>query len=357
MDHRETEERPRSTRGSHVAGGASFPLRWLGRVGSGLVGHLNGTVPGPVLITLTAFIGITYALGSVAWGGNEWADPPPEIAVEEVAFDLVEVRLPVHVNDRVERWIRRFLTTERADFEHYLAREGLYGGMIRDRLRQRGMPEGLIYLAMIESGFSPWATSPVLASGVWQFLRPTAQAYGLRVDQWVDERRDPVRATDAALDYLAELYEEFGSWHLAAAAYNAGPGRVGSALRRVQPGTVDHDELYWEIIEHLPRETREYVPKLIAAAILAEQAEHFGFDVEPDLPYLFELVLVPGGTALAQVAGAAGVPNSLMRDLNPHMIRGTTPPDGSFLVRVPLGTSGQVVAAHAAPGGGAVMRP
>ena len=307
---------------------------------------LLGRLPGPLLIPpFLLVLGITAALGAVAWTGQKEEAPP--IPVEEVALDLVDAELPVQVNHRVERWIRRFLTTGRADFEHYLAREGLYGGMIRDRLRSRDMPEGLLYLAMIESGFSPWATSPVLASGVWQFMGPTARAYGLRVDQWVDERRDPLRATDAALDYLDELYQEFGSWHLAAAAYNAGPGRVAQALSRVRQGTVDEDELYWEIIEHLPRETREYVPKIIAAAILAEQAEHFGFEVGPDLPYLFEQVLVPGGTSLRRVAEAAEVPTGLMRDLNPHLIRGVTPPDGSFMVRVPQGASGQVVAAHA----------
>ncbi len=259
-----------------------------------------------------------------------------------------EARLPMEVNARVERWIGRFLSEERASFEQFLVREGLYGGMVRQKLRSRGMPEQLLYLAMIESGFSPSATSPVAAAGMWQFLGATARAYGLSVDGWVDERRDPVRATDAALDYLEELHAEFGSWYLAAAAYNAGPQRVATAIRRLGAQEVagqDAEALYWRIIEDLPRETREYVPKILAAALLAEQAGHFGFDVEPDLPYLFDLVLVPGGTPLSRVATALDASPSLLRELNPHLIRGVTPPGRSFPVRIPLGESHRVMAA------------
>ena len=120
--------------------------------------------------------------------------------------------LPIEVNDRVERWIERYQTVERVTFERYLERRGLYESMIRGKLRARGMPEELIYLAMIESGFAPDAVSPVAATGVWQFMANTARAEGLRVDTWVDERRDPVRATDAALEYLERLHERFGSW-------------------------------------------------------------------------------------------------------------------------------------------------
>jgi membrane-bound lytic murein transglycosylase D len=259
-----------------------------------------------------------------------------------------EARLPMEVNARVERWIGRFLDEDRASFEQFLVREGLYGGMVRQKLRSRGMPEQLLYLAMIESGFSSSATSPVEAAGMWQFLGATARAYGLSVDGWVDERRDPVRATDAALDYLEELHAEFGSWYLAAAAYNAGPHRVSVALRRLGTQDVaggDAEALYWRIIEDLPRETREYVPKILAAALLAEQAAHFGFDVEPDLPYLFDQVLVPGGTRLTLVAAALDASPSLLRELNPHLIRGVTPPGRSFPVRIPQGASHQVMAA------------
>jgi membrane-bound lytic murein transglycosylase D len=281
--------------------------------------------------------------------GNRGGDAPlPEVAdrVPDVAHLLGDTRLPFELNARVERWIERFLGPERQGFEEYLVREGLYGGMVRDKLRARGMPEQLLYLAMIESGFSASATSPVAAAGMWQFLGATARHYGLSVDGWVDERRDPVRATDAALDYLEELHAEFGSWYLAAAAYNAGPHRVQQALRGAGGAGVEGDEaLYWRIIENLPRETRDYVPKILAAALLAEQAEHFGIEVERELPYLFDQVLVPGGTPLTRVASVLEVSPALLRELNPHLIRGATPPGRSFPVRIPLGESHRVMAA------------
>jgi membrane-bound lytic murein transglycosylase D len=291
----------------------------------------------------------TALLVAAASGGDGNPDEGALVAVPDMRHLLGdEARLPMEVNARVERWIGRFLGEDRASFEQFLVREGLYGGMVRQKLRSRGMPEQLLYLAMIESGFSASATSPVAAAGLWQFLGATARHYGLSVDGWVDERRDPVRATDAALDYLEELHEEFGSWYLAAAAYNAGPQRVATALRRLGSQDMtgeDAETLYWRIIEDLPRETREYVPKILAAALLAEQAAHFGFDVEPDLPYLFDQVLVPGGTPLTRVATALDVAPSLLRELNPHLIRGVTPPGRSFPVRIPLGESHRVMAA------------
>jgi membrane-bound lytic murein transglycosylase D len=244
----------------------------------------------------------------------------------------------------VDAWIDRLLGPDRASFEAFLVREGLYGGMIRERLNARGMPEELLYLAMIESGFSATAISKGTASGVWQFMGETAQAYGLKVDQWVDERRDPVKATEAALDYLEELYANFGSWYLAAAAYNAGPTRVATALARHGSEASSDEELYWEISEHLPRETRDYVPKMLAATIIAQRPEHFGFYVERSLPYLFDRVFVPGGTSLNAVAVALRVEPALMRELNPHLIRGVTPPGESYLLRVPLGDSHRLVA-------------
>jgi membrane-bound lytic murein transglycosylase D len=323
LDHpRKERERPRSTR------------------------HTGWALPRPVvsafgIVGAATVLLVLIASRAPAYGPQEIAPvaaaPGPEA--------LMEGRLPMEVNERVERWIDRFLTTRRAEFEIYLVREGLYGGMIRESLRDRGMPEELLYLAMIESGFSPFATSSVAASGVWQFMGPTARAYGLTVDAWVDERRDPIRATAAALDYLQELHDQFGSWYLAAAAYNAGPGRVASALRRHGVGQGGDEAFYWKIIHDLPQETREYVPKILAAALLAGQAEHFGIEVERDLPYLFDRVLLPGGTSLVSVADALGLPHSLIRQMNPHLIRGVTPPGRSYLVRVPQGESTRLVAA------------
>ncbi|TVP53756.1 MAG: hypothetical protein EA351_14565 [Gemmatimonadales bacterium] len=287
--------------------------------------------------------GLLILLAATGGRGGEPAAETP-FHVPDATSLLLETRLPMEVNERVERWVNRFLNQDREGFEEYLVREGLYGAMIRDKLRSRDMPEQLLYLAMIESGFSPAATSPVAASGIWQFMGATARGYGLVVDGWVDERRDPVRATDAALDYLEELYAEFGSWYLAAAAYNAGPARVQQAMRQSGVSAETDEAVYWTIIDRLPRETREYVPKILAAALLAEQAEHFGFDVEQSLPYLFDRVVVPGGIALSEIAASLELPTSLLREMNPHLIRGATPPGRSVLVRVPVGESQRVVA-------------
>ena len=309
-----------------------------------------GRFPGfplPVRVAFGVMVIVSVGLVSLAHLDARPEEPSvrPIVAVPDATEALLATRLPMEVNDRVERWIHRFLHQDRDTFEEYLVREGLYGEFIRERLRARGMPEQLLYLAMIESGFSPTATSPVAASGVWQFMGATARAYGLTVDAWVDERRDPIRATDAALDYLEELYDSFGSWYLAAAAYNAGPARVRAAMRLYgESGTLGDEALYWRISEHLPAETRAYVPKILAATLLAEQAEHFGFDVEQSLPYLFDRVMVPGGTALADLARALDVEPGLLRELNPHLVRGTTPPDRSYIVRVPQGDSHRLVA-------------
>ena len=259
--------------------------------------------------------------------------------------------LPFEVNDRVEYWIERYQAEERVTFELYLERRGLYESMIRGKLRARGMPEELIYLAMIESGFAPDAVSPVAATGVWQFMARTARAEGLRVDTWVDERRDPVLATDAALDYLERLHDRFGSWTLAAAAYNAGPTRVARVLRRNKAQDRSDERVYWDVIEALPRETRAYVPKLLAARILAESPQRFGFHVETTAAYTYDLVMVPGGTWLTQVARSLDVPSSTVRELNPHFLRGRTPPGTAYPVRVPVGGSRLVVAYLNMPAG------
>jgi len=254
--------------------------------------------------------------------------------------------LPVSMNERVDRWMERYLTDQRPVFERYLSREGLYSEMIKEGLRARGMPEDLMYLAAIESGYTPGATSRVSASGMWQFMGPTAQQFGLRIDEYVDERRDPVRATAAALDYLQALHQQFGSWYLAAAAYNAGPGRVSRALKTHAGDQTGEEQLYWEIIEHLPRETRAYVPKILAAIVLSQAAEEYGFKVEQAQPVEYDRVWAPGGTSLRWVAGSVKAPLSDIRGLNPHLIRGVTPPDGLFPVRVPIGTSPMVVASN-----------
>ena len=264
--------------------------------------------------------------------------------VPSVELEALGTQLPLHVNARVERWMARFQTTQKAAFETLLKRRSVYDELVRGKLRERGMPEELLYLAMMESGLEPRAVSRVSAVGLWQFMSPTALQYGLRVDEWVDERRDPVRATDAALDYLQWLHGRFGSWYLAAAAYNAGPGRVERVLRRHAERWTGDEDVYWDVLDHLPRETREYVPRLVAATILAEDAAAYGFIAEFADPYRFDRAFVPGGTTLAKVAAGLGVDERLLRDLNPHLMRRVTPPGEMYGVRVPVGDSPQVVA-------------
>ncbi len=277
----------------------------------------------------------------IASGRPADPEPPPEA---QAASPPATSSFPLDLNPSVERWIEAFRTTRRAEFEELLLRREVYADMIESKLRERGMPEELIYIPMVESGLSPFAVSRVSAVGMWQFMSPTAQQYGLRLDPWVDERRDPVAATEAALDYLAWLHHRFGgSWTLAAAAYNAGPGRVERVLHRHAEGWLGGEELYWEVREYLPRETRAYVPKLIAVTRLAARADSLGFDARSVEPFRYENVFVPGGTSLTGVARELGIEPKELEALNPHLVRGVTPPDEIFPLRVPVGLGSMLV--------------
>jgi peptidoglycan lytic transglycosylase D len=301
---------------------------------------------GFALIISVVFLALGLTLGTAdARVGSTNDDGTAAAEAQAESTASLGLLLPTEVNERVEYWMERFSTDERVAFERLLAREGLYAEMIRTKLAERDMPEELIYLAMIESGFTTDARSHVAATGMWQFMRGTARAYGLRVDAYVDERRDPIRATDAALAYLARLYERYGSWYLAAAAYNAGPSRVSRALRRHASASEGDEALYWEIVDHLPRETANYVPRLLAVARLAQSSASLGFEFEPASPYAFDVVWVPGGTALATVAEGLYMDLDAVQGLNPHLIRGVTPPGEVFPLRVPVGRETAVVAA------------
>jgi membrane-bound lytic murein transglycosylase D len=244
--------------------------------------------------------------------------------------------IPLETNEAVERWIEFFTERSRDRFATYLARAGRYEDMIRNRLRAADLPEDLLYLAMIESGMNPNAYSRAHAVGMWQFIRGTGRLYGLEISYWLDERRDPYKATDAAIAHLGDLYEEFGSWYLAAAAYNAGAGRVSRGIRRT--GSTD----FWDLADArvLRRETRNYVPKLIAAATIARNLEKYGFeDIEPLPPLEFETVTVPDATSFDVLADAAGVSEDDIRLLNPQYPRRVTPPGRAVELRVPVGRS------------------
>ena len=226
----------------------------------------------------------------------------------------------------------------RSVMSSWLRRAGRYRDVFDKVLARHGLPHDLFYLAMIESGFESAARSRVGAGGVWQFMPSAARAYGLEVSYWIDARRDPERAADAAARYLKDLHVRFGSWYLVFAAYNAGYGAV---LRSI---TNYNTNDYWELVKHesgLPWESSLYVPKILAAAIVGRNQAAFGFgDVTPDAPFAYEEVEVPAGTTLATVARAAGAKTEVIESLNPHLLRGRTPPErGSSRVRVPAGTA------------------
>jgi len=243
-------------------------------------------------------------------------------------------------NRRVLEYLEFFQVDSRDRFEIWLSRLGRYEGMIRERLRAKRLPEDLLYLCLIESGFSNTAVSRARAVGMWQFMASTARLYGLTVDPWVDERRDPFRATEAAANYLADLRERLGSVYIAAAAYNAGVGRIERGIDRLpgEPDSVD-DRTFFQLSDrrYLRRETRDYVPKLIAASLIAKQPQRYGFEPEPLPPLVFDEITVPDATGLDVVARLADTTVAALLDLNPQFVRGVTPPGRAVVVRVPRG--------------------
>ncbi len=253
-------------------------------------------------------------------------------------------------NRQVLEYLEFFQVDARDRFAIWLSRLGRYEGMIRERLGAKGLPEDLVYLALIESGLSNTAVSRARAAGMWQFMASTARLYGLTVDPWVDERRDPYRATEAAVCYLADLRERLGSVYLAAAAYNAGVGRVERGLGRL-PGESDSvtDHTFFQLADHryLRRETRDYVPKLIAASLIAKQPARYGFgDFTPLPPLVFDEVAVPDATGLDVIARLADTTIDAVLELNPQFVRGITPPGRTVIVRVPRGRGTEVAARY-----------
>jgi membrane-bound lytic murein transglycosylase D len=223
----------------------------------------------------------------------------------------------------------------RANFERWLAREGRYRELILTELEAAGLPEELLYLAMLESGFSPTAVSRAGAVGLWQFMPATGRESGLRIDDWVDERRDPIAATRAAIGHLTYLHAQLDDWALAAAAYNAGLGRVRRTRGDTAAGYFD-----LTLSGRLPAETRSYVPLILAASHVARNRAHYGFtDIEAEPPLRYDTLHVEGRTRLTAVARAAGLAVGDLSALNTHLIRGAAPPGKSYAVRMPAGTA------------------
>ncbi|HUR58733.1 MAG TPA: lytic transglycosylase domain-containing protein, partial [Opitutaceae bacterium] len=208
--------------------------------------------------------------------------------------------------DRVAHYVEMFTGRAKDRIKNKLELGTRYEPMIRTKMREGGLPEDMYYLALVESGFDPHAYSRAAAVGMWQFMTSTGRGMGLRIDWWVDERRDPVRSTGAAVQFIKGLRDQFGSLYLAAAAYNGGPGRVARGLARFAGDleNVQGDDAFFVLADkdYLKNETREYVPQLIAAALIAKEPTRYGMELRPLAPFAYDSVRVPASTPLAAVA-------------------------------------------------------
>ncbi|HET6837388.1 MAG TPA: transglycosylase SLT domain-containing protein [Gemmatimonadales bacterium] len=332
--------------------------------------------------------------------------PRPEAAADEAINDLADAEADDRVipefdpdgiswdidvrsfadHPRVQYYLQYFQGMSRTGMAVFLGRGARYESMIRQRFEAESLPGDLGYLALIESGYSNDAVSRSHAVGMWQFMKGTARGYGMRIDTWVDERRDPVKATEAAARHLRHLRDRFGSLYLAAAAYNAGAGKVSRSLGRLQwdpqadtpnDATADDGEALVEddsaaeaaaadverVLDStditsdaaffrlagtdlLATETQDYVPKLIAAAVVAKQPERYGIPAPVAAPFGYDSVIVSGVTGLDVVARLAGVSAAEIRELNPQYLRFATPPQMESVIRLPAGTGEKVAAGY-----------
>jgi len=280
---------------------------------------------------------------------------------EDVTWDIDVSTYASH--PRVQYYLTYFQGMPANRLAVVLERGARYEPMIRERFEAEGLPGDLVYLALIESGYSSEAVSRAYAVGMWQFMRGTGRGYGLRVDTWVDERRDPVKATDAAARHLRDLRARFGSLYLAAAAYNAGAGTVSRSLGKLEPieaadedadedidAAVSGNAAFFRLADSdlLANETRDYVPKLIAAAIIAKQPARYGIETAPVERFAYDSLVVTEATGLDVVAGLADASLGEIRDLNPQYLRLATPPRTRSVIRLPAGTGPDVAEGYAA---------
>ena len=270
-------------------------------------------------------------------------------AQAEAELKATHSDLPLMLTDPVAGYINYFSTRGRGTLEHALVRGGRYHDMIEKILKDEGIPPELIYLAQAESGFHPLAVSRAGARGMWQFMGSRARAYGLERSRWVDERQDPEKATRAAARHLKDLYNEFGDWYLAMAAYNSGPGTVQHAVKRT--GYADFWELYKRNV--LPKETRNYVPIIVAVTIMAKNPAQYGLDrVVAERPVPYDTVRIGYAVDLRLVAECVDASAATLQDLNPSLMRWTTPRptsnDRHFELHLPAGTKDTFLDAIAA---------
>lgn len=255
-----------------------------------------------------------------------------ELHLENNYFDI-----PVTYNDQVKKWMDYFLNRGRGFFERYTERAGRYAPILGAILEEHGLPRDLIFLAMAESGFNTSAKSWAAAVGPWQFMPSTGKLYGLEQDWYKDERRDPIKATVAAARYLTKLYGDFGSWEVAAAAYNAGEGKLSKAIRKY------NSEDFWDLTKgrYLKAETKNYVPKIMALAIIGKNLKSFGFDeIDFHEPLDFDEITVKPTTDLVKLSEMLGVEFEEIQRLNPEILRWFTPPNAEgYKLRIPPNTA------------------
>ena len=264
--------------------------------------------------------------------------PAPDASTKaKVEAQLRNTRsdLPLMMTDQVAGYITYFSGRGRGVFERAFARSGRYRDMMLPILKEEGVPQDLIYLAQAESGFHPLAVSRVGARGIWQFMASRARGYGLSHNMWVDDRQDPAKSTRAAARHLKDLYNQFGDWYLAMAAYNSGPGTVQAAVKRT--GYADFWELYNRNV--LPRETKNYVPIILAVTIMAKNPSQYGLDdVVMEKPADFDTITINYPVDLRLVAECVGSTPGELQDMNPSLLRMTTPREGKFELHLPAGT-------------------
>ena len=273
-----------------------------------------------------------------------WTDITEAIEIEmgETNLTVIDDRdghIPLVRTKQVDQFINYFQTKGRKQFQIWLKRHEEYKGLILPILAEHEMPEEFIYLAMIESGLNPKAYSKANASGMWQFISATGKQYGLSRDWYKDERRDPVKATHAACKYLKDLNTKFDNWYLALAAYNCGEGRVLRASKLHQ--TYD----FWQM-HSLPRETRNYIPYFLSAAIIARTPEAYGFEIPKNVkPFEFETIVLKKSADIAVLARVAGLKPNILREYNPELRQSATPAEGDYTLKLPLGVKKRFLSA------------
>ncbi|GAB4547382.1 MAG: hypothetical protein Fur0020_15640 [Thermodesulfovibrionia bacterium] len=249
--------------------------------------------------------------------------------------------IPITINEYVEYEIRQFQTVEREFFLRAYKRSGIYRPMIVKALRDAGLPEELSWLPLIESFFNVRALSPARALGLWQFIPSTGYKYGLKRDEWIDERLDPEKSTTAAIAYLQELHSIFGDWTTVLAAYNCGEGNV---LRIIREQKINYLDNFWDLYERLPRETARYVPRFLATLLIVNEPEKYGFDLgETDEPFSFETVNIEKQVSLEAIAKELGIQGESLYDLNPELRLKVTP-SRPYPLKVPTGLAETLIA-------------